>query len=356
MKRIIPFLFLAFTLLPGCEKETPIPVTEIEEPVMKIMSEVRGYQNWYLGNFRCGLYVPHSYFHGNKYPLVIYLHGHSDTTTWNLQWYNEPIITNDPCIVLTPKCPASESYGWGDSYSPFVSPMMAKTYSMIDSVKKAFNLDEDRFYIYGISMGGYGTYGVIQKNPGMFAAAYTECGKGIVNLASNIVSMPFWIFHGSADPVVPVQPDRDLYQAVLALGGTQIRYTEYPGVGHNVWDYVKNETTLDSWLLAQRRGSVHNVPAALSSFTAEHSADNKVLLQWVLPSASDVLQDDKVWFCRIYRDNVLIQEVYNDKNSYIDSPADISTDHRYYITAVNFYFKESAPSQTVSLSSNGKNN
>jgi predicted peptidase len=104
---------------------------------------------------------------------------------------------------------------------------MSKTYQMMDMVKEAFNIDKDRYYIYGISMGGYGTYGVIQKNPDMFAAGYSECGGPNIEIAPVIASLPFWIFHGSADPVVPVQPDRDLYRAVLDYGGTQIRYTNY---------------------------------------------------------------------------------------------------------------------------------
>ena len=88
---------------------------------------------------------------------------------------------------------------------------------------------------------------------------------------------------------LPGQPDRDLYQAVLDYGGTQIRYTEYPGVAHSVWDYVANETTLNSWLLAQRKGSVHTRPDGIRNFTVELLADNiMVHLQWDLPSGADV--------------------------------------------------------------------
>jgi len=279
------------------------------------MSAVRGYQNWYIDNFRCGLFVPPSYDNSKKYPLIIYLHGYTDTTTWNLQWYNEPIVSDDPCIVLTPKCPKEEIYGWGDSFDPRTSPMMSKTYQMMDMVKKSFNLDQDRYYVFGTSMGGYGTYGVIQKNPDMFAAGYAECGAANIAIAPIIASLPFWIFHGSDDPVVPVQPDRDLYKAVLDYGGTQIRYTEYPGV----------------------------------AFTVDLLPDNKVHLQWNLPSGSDIAPDNKVWYCRIYRNNVAITEVYNDKNSYIDITANGPADFEYKITAVNYYFKESVPSQSITI-------
>ena len=342
MNRITIYLFLAIFFFLSCKKEN-------ENPVIKQMSGVRGYQNWYIDNFRCGLFVPPSYDISKKYPLIIYLHGYTDTTTWNLQWYNEPIVSDNPCIVLTPKCPREEIYGWGDSFDPRTSPMMSKTYQMMDMVKKAFNLDKDRYYVFGTSMGGYGTYGVIQKNPGMFAAGYAECGAANIAIAPIIASLPFWIFHGSDDPVVPVQPDRDLYKAVLDYGGTQIRYTEYPGVAHNVWDYVGKETTLNSWLLAQRKGSVHIRPDGISNFTVDLLPDNKVHLQWNLPSGSDIAPDNKVWYCRIYRNNVAITEVYNDKNSYIDITANGPADFEYKITAVNYYFKESVPSQSITI-------
>jgi predicted peptidase len=115
-------------------------------------------------------------------------------------WYNEPIVSKDPCIVLTPKCPKEYGYkGWGDSFDPKTSPIMEKTYKMLSMVEKAFNLDEDRYYICGSSMGGRGTYGVIQKNPGKFAAAYVECGYPNAEIAPLIAEIPIWIFHGSAD-------------------------------------------------------------------------------------------------------------------------------------------------------------
>ena len=341
MKTICLFIVLSVCSLASCEKDTT-------DPAVKEMSAVRGYKNWYLEDFRCGLYVPVDYDPSEAYPLIIYLHGHTDTTTWNLRWYNEPILTKDPCIVLTPKCPEEEVFGWGSAYDPRTSPMMAKTFEMLEMVEKAFHLDETRYYIYGVSMGGYGTYGVIQKNPEMFAAGYVECGSGPVDLAPVLSEIPFWIFHGSADPVVPVQPARNLYQAVLDHGGTQIRYTEYEGVGHNTWDYTPNETTLPWWLLAQRKGSVHGNPVVVNGFAAELSGE-KVNLQWEIPAESWPPTDDNIWYCKIYRDATVIQEVYNNLNSFVDSSVVAGNSYEYQISAVNYFFQESELSAPVGI-------
>jgi predicted esterase len=341
MKKILISFLICCTIFVGCKKDKTDPISE--------MSNVRGYKDWFIGTFRCGLFVPQSYDNSKKYPLIIYLHGHTDTTTWNLNWYNEPILSTDPCIVLTPKCPVEEIYGWGDSYDPRTSPMMTKAWEMLDMVEKAFNLDQDRYYINGTSMGGYGTYGALQKHPDMFAAAYVECGAPNVEIASIIKNIPIWIFHGSADPVVPVQPDRDLYQAVLSQGGTQIRYTEYPGVEHNVWDYVPNETTLPTWLLAQRKGSVHVAPVNVGNFQGEQIAGNKISLQWNLPDENSQTQDNKVWYCKIYRNGIVIQEVYNNHSDFVDSDVVSGNSYEYKISAVNYYFKESSVSQGVTI-------
>ncbi len=313
------------------------------------MSVVRGYKNMYIGDFRCGLFVPPLYDNTKKYPLIIRLHGYTDTTSWNLIWYNKPIVTDDPCIVLTPKCSKEEIYGWGDSFNPGTSPMMAKTNEMIALVEKAFNIDEDRNYIYGISMGGAGIYGAIQKDPYKYAAAYVECGNVNVDIAPIIAGIPIWIFHGSDDPVVPVQPARDLYQAVLDFGGTEIRYTEYPGVGHNVWDYTANETTKTSWLLAQRKGSFHAAPENVKDFGGELISGNKVNFHWALLPESGQTADNKIWYCKIYRDNEVIKEIFNNHNSYIDSLGAVNSTFKYSISAVNYYFIESEPSQSLSF-------
>jgi poly(3-hydroxybutyrate) depolymerase len=340
MKSVI-ILVLIIALF-GCEKQTP------EEAMIEEMSTQRGYSNWFLGTYRCGLFVPESYDPQNEYPLIIYLHGYSDTTTWDLPWYNEPIVSSDPCIVMTPKCPTEETEGWGNSFRSGISPMMQRTYEMLELVEEAFNLDYSRFYIYGTSMGGYGTYGVIRDNPDMFAAAYVQCGNGNTAMASILVEIPLWIFHGSEDQSVPVQGARDMYQAVLNAGGTQIRYTEYEGVGHNVWDYTRNETTLRPWLLAQRKGVTHGIPDSVTEFKADITGQAAVFLEWNMPT--DLTNpDNQIWYCKLYRDGAIIEEIYNNHTNYTDNTVVAGETYVYQISAVNYFFKESVLSSGISL-------
>lgn len=331
--KLLPLL-LCTLMLKACDKQTE------DEALTNKMSNIRGYYNWYIGKFRCGVFVPPSYDPGKKYPLVVILHGHSDTTSWNYRWYNEPFISKDPCIVLSPKCPVGESEGWGNSWSPEISPMMQKTFEVMEIAKRAFNLDISRFYIHGTSMGAIGTYGVLQKRPGLFTAAYLECGAGNTAIAPLLVNTPLWIFHGSNDYVVIVYPDRDMYQSVREHGGKQIRYTEYKGVGHNVWDYTKNETTLPFWLLAQQKGVVHGNPDSVRYFASVITADKKIRLEWIMPSG-DPKSDNDIWYYRIYRNGEMIKEIDNIYSSYTDTTAVTNVTYAYQISAVNFFFKES---------------
>jgi predicted esterase len=335
-------LFLVFSGL-------VLPVQGQRQGNTKNMAAVRGYQNWCIGSYRCGLFVPPDYDPGRSYPLVLYLHGYTDTVTHDMVWYHEPILSKDPCIVLTPRCPKDEAEGWGTSFDTKTSPMMNRTYKMLDMVEKAFNLDPNRYYIYGTSMGGFGVYGVIRNNPDRFAAGCVLCGNGNIEMASMLTRIPLWIFHGSDDSVVSVLPTRELCHAVVNSGGRQIRYTEYAGAGHNMWDYIRNETTLYSWLLAQRRGSVHGKPFPVKEFKGTLH-EKKVSLQWEVPVQATPPSDDDIWYCRIYRNGRLLKEVYRDRDNFTDSRVLLDHTYTYQISAVNYYFQESELSAPVSFS------
>jgi|WetSurSiteA1Bulk_404760.scaffolds.fasta_scaffold00773_6 hypothetical protein len=350
MRTGLLLILLAGFILQSCEEEFPAPPsTIVKPPDVSQLNKVRGYTNWYINDFRCGVYVPADYDSTRKYPLIIFLHGHSDTITHSLPWYKEPFISKDPCIVLTPKCPVEETEGWGSTFYVAMSPMLDRAFYMVTLAEMAFNLDRSRYYIYGSSMGGYGTYAALSAYPDRFAAAYVECGSGSTDIAELLTRIPLWIFHGSADNTVPVQPARDLYQAVLVNNGQLIRYTEYPGVGHDVWNYTRNETTLKWWFLAQRKGKTHDRPEAVEAFTVELTEENQVKLQWNIPAEDWPPSDDNIWYCRIYRDGMVVKEVYNNQCSIIDSSITAGHAYEYRISAVNYFFRESELSAPVGV-------
>ncbi len=70
--------------------------------------------------------------------------------------------------------------------------------------------------------------------------------------ARKIAHIPVWAFHGESDSSVPVGESRKLHEALEAVGGN-VKYTEYPGVGHNSWDRAYNEKELIPWMLSQTK-------------------------------------------------------------------------------------------------------
>jgi predicted peptidase len=133
--------------------------------------------------------------------------------------------------------------------------MVALVIGMLDAVGKEFKTDKNRLYITGLSLGGFGTFGTVSARPDLFAAAAPVCGgwpgaKGVKGMAA----VPFWIFHGGADNVVPAMLSKSIADALKAAGGT-VKHTEYPGVGHNSWTRAYNTPELWEWLFAQKKKS-----------------------------------------------------------------------------------------------------
>jgi predicted peptidase len=123
---------------------------------------------------------------------------------------------------------------------------------ILDAVKTEFNIDDTRIYVAGQSDGGYGTWNLITQKPDLFAAAIPLCGGGDPVLAGRVAKMPIWVFHGRRDDVIPVTESRRMIAAIQKAGGRP-RYTEYAGVGHDVWKRALKDPDLVRWLFAQHR-------------------------------------------------------------------------------------------------------
>jgi predicted esterase len=219
-----------------------------------------GYENRFIDDFRYGVYVPPDYNPGRKYHLVVFLHGYTDTTSWNLQWYDPEIQKEYPSIVLTPKCPVYYKKGWGSSWDMKESYAIGKTFQAIDTLLKQYSIDTSKIHIYGHSLGGVGVFYALARYPGMFASAYTVCGAGNPVVAPLLTETPLWIFHGSEDGVIPVEQSRNMYEAIKVAGSEKVHYTEYSGVKHDSWDNVNREGTLPAWFLGKTLSSSQKLP------------------------------------------------------------------------------------------------
>jgi len=89
----------------------------------------------------------------------------------------------------------------------------------------------------------------------LFAAAVPVCGGGDPSRSKRIAHLPIRAFHGQKDNVVPTEGSREIVEA-LKKAGSKVKYTEYPGVGHNSWTPAWSEKELIPWLFKQRTSSL----------------------------------------------------------------------------------------------------
>jgi predicted peptidase len=189
---------------------------------------------------------------GDPWPLVLFLHGAGErgADLDKVKIHGPPKLIEAgekiPAIVASPQCPA-ETW-WTEHLDALVA--------LLDDLEERLNVDPDRIYVTGISMGGYGTWALAALQPERFAAAAPVCGGGSgVATAIQVRELPIWAFHGEADQVVPVEESQRIIDAIARFGGTKAKLTTYPGVGHDSWTQTYEDDAFWQWLFAQRRGA-----------------------------------------------------------------------------------------------------
>jgi len=244
------------------------------EPDLRSRLEKRVFRNAEGETLSYRLFVPKDYDAKKKYPLILFLHGAGERGDDNerqlvhaqvLRFVSDEAAKKQPCFLVAPQCPKD---GWWadlpgrrakkpegakkpEAAKKSSSPMKL-TLALLDSLDKEYSIDPDRRYVTGLSMGGFGSFGLCLARPDYFAAAVPICGGTDASKAKEMAKVAFWVFHGGADPVVKPELSRDAVKALKEAGAT-VKYTEYPGVGHDSWSKAYNEPELVDWLFAQKR-------------------------------------------------------------------------------------------------------
>jgi len=218
---------------------------------------------------------PEKYDKSRQYPLIVFLHGSGERGTDNEKqlihgadlFLKPKNRKNFPAIVVFPQCPEDKYWidisirsklgGKGEMNfeesikSP--SEELAIVNELVDQLIQEESVDTDRLYLMGLSMGGFGTFETLARWPERYAAAVGICGGGNLSLTKNYAKQTaLWITHGAKDEVVPVYLSRRLYHA-LKEQGADVRYTEFPEVGHNAWDPTFAKKDLLPWLFSNQK-------------------------------------------------------------------------------------------------------
>lgn len=207
---------------------------------------------------------------GEKYPLVLFLHGAGERGNDNEAQlkHGSGLFLNPvnrekfPAFVVFPQC--SKKY-----FGPFVTepssldgrrfpetlemgPFIAQVKGLLDYYMNKPEIDKNRIYIIGLSMGGMSVYDLVCRFPDIFTAAVSICGSVNVQRLSKAKNVCFRIFHGEKDPAVPVECSRQAYEA-LKRCGANVEYIEFYGCDHLSWNPAFNFPDFLDWLFRQKK-------------------------------------------------------------------------------------------------------
>ncbi|MEJ2902913.1 prolyl oligopeptidase family serine peptidase [Pedobacter panaciterrae] len=212
-------------------------------------------QEKYTNELKYLLYLPENYNKDDqqKFPVVLFLHGSGERgdDVSKVAVNGLPKLIADgkkfPFIVVSPQVPEGERWESTDLMR------------LMKDIKKKYRIDEDRLYLTGLSMGGYGSWDMAMKYPQMFAAVVPICGGGDVSKVWAIRHTPVWVFHGGKDNVVPLKASQDMVNALKPIN-PDVKFTIFPEDGHDSWTSAYNTDSLYTWLLGIKKFKYAKVP------------------------------------------------------------------------------------------------
>lgn len=199
------------------------------------------------------LYLPDDFsVEAEPYPVLIFLHGAGARGADLGKVSNlAPMLQaengnrNFPFVLVAPQ---SLSDSW------HIDPMQAELMTFFEEVVELYNIDRDRIYVTGQSMGGIGTWALLNSYPDYFAAAAPICGRFDPAAAPVMVDIPIWAFHGRLDKTILPEFSIDMVNAIVAAGGKKARLTIYEDVAHEVWWPVFKRPDIYEWFLSHNKG------------------------------------------------------------------------------------------------------
>ena len=109
-----------------------------------------------------------------------------------------------------------------------------KVMAILDYVADEHNIDYDRVYVLGMSLGGYGTVDVAARYPDRIAAAIAMCGGASAKDLSGLNDVPLWLIHGTADRAVSIKQSDNVAAAISRVDPEtpRLAYDRVAGWGH----------------------------------------------------------------------------------------------------------------------------
>ena len=209
-------------------------------------------------NFR--ILKPLDYDSNKQYPVHLFLHGAGERGNDNVSqlvhggelFLKEENREQFNSWIIFPQASKNDWWGYKEpykfDYNVNKSKAMGLAVRLMDDFIKRKDVNTNKIYVSGLSMGGMGTFVILNLRPNMFAAATPICGDGDPKTVNNYSKkVPIWIFHGSDDTVVSPKKSLKMATAIIENGGSP-KMTFYENVGHDSWNNAFAEKDFLKWI------------------------------------------------------------------------------------------------------------
>lgn len=256
------------------EEEAEVPDTVNVELGVITPDTQQAYINGTTGlEYGFHLYTPEEYdVDGEEeFPLLVYLHGSGSRGDSAIdEGALDRILFNGPAKLI--------HRGMWDPEQPMivVSPQSPTTWNtghlheFIRLLVQNLNIDSERIYMTGWSMGGRGCFDYISDygSDSYVAASVPIAGWGDVQTGEQFINTPVWAFHGDDDQVISYDSSVDMVNAINTENPeTLAKLTIYPDVDHDSWtrtydstgmgtgssDYDSFDMTIYAWMSQFRK-------------------------------------------------------------------------------------------------------
>ena len=220
-----------------------------------------------------------------KYPVLIFLHGLGERGNGSVADLQK-IKSNGPpkliqagntmCFMVNgvQECFIVISPQLGSGYGGWWANVLQPIFDYVLNGPQNYRIDKSRVYLTGLSLGGQGVYIGLGETTDIFAAGVVIAGFNNGNGCTiSSRKIPVWGFHGESDGTIPYAnglAEFNLIGACTSPAPTaQLKWTNYPGVGHNSWDKayttdhsVQSPLNVYEWLLSKKKSIGNSTPLA----------------------------------------------------------------------------------------------
>ncbi|AZA93432.1 Poly(3-hydroxybutyrate) depolymerase [Chryseobacterium nakagawai] len=180
---------------------------------------------------------------GKKYPLVITFHNSTRIGNDNENqleplakiWLRDEISSKYPCYVIAPQFSRrSSNYGntLGNIQIAKPSDEAIEVLELIKNVEKEYpDIDKNRIYLIGYSMGASTAQNLMSLEPRQFAALVSVAAVPDFSNLKKINKKNMWLIHGEMDKENPYSGSAELFNNLPS--NPNLIFTTFTNLNHN---------------------------------------------------------------------------------------------------------------------------